>query len=141
MTKKLFNKFYIYNTTKIYMKVNCMVHPMIFVPYCECLHFYPIKLVTIKRTKGISLSHSLHRTPLSLRPFHIHTQTISRPSKSTPPYTFTRDGHCISSESAIRSLDLECAHYGQHIHFLVIIWSLAHCTTLYFDGDTDDHCI
>jgi hypothetical protein len=75
VTKQIFKKIYIYNTTKLYMKVNCMVHPMIFVPYCECLHFYPIKLVTIKRNEG---HLSLHRTPpLSMPLSRTHTNYLS----------------------------------------------------------------
>jgi hypothetical protein len=45
--KKLFKKIYIYNTTKLYTIVNGMVHPMIVVPYWECLYFYSLNLVTI----------------------------------------------------------------------------------------------
>src|SRR5215216_6687879 len=54
---------------------------------------------------GISLLVSIGH-PLFLHHFHVRTQTISRPSKIMhAPDTFTHDGHCISSESTIRSPD------------------------------------
>ena len=104
------------------------------------LIFSPKILVTGKKTKGISLFVSIGY-PLSLHHFHVRTQTISRPSKSTP-HTHSCVTVIVFQEKAQYGLwTLECGHYGQHIHFLVIIWSLAHRTAPYFDGDTDGHCI
>ena len=66
-------------------KVNCMVHPMIFIPHCECLYFYTMKLVIIKRNE----EHLFLPIAPFLRLFHVRTQTISRPSKSMPRHIHT----------------------------------------------------
>src|SRR4051812_21810144 len=102
--------------------------------------FSPIKLVTVKRNKG-HISLPLHYTPLSLHPFHVRTQTIYRPSKIMLLAHSRVTVIVFQAEAQYSHWTSEYAHYGQHIHFVVIIRSLAHHTAPYFVDDTDGHCL
>jgi hypothetical protein len=105
----------IYNSTKLYMKVNCMVHPIIFVPHCECLYLLLKSQSRERETKGISLFVSTAH-PLSLHHFHVRTQTISRPSKSMP-LTHSRVTVTVFQVKALYGhWTSEYAHYGHRIH-------------------------
>ena len=104
-TQSATKKISIYNSTMLYIEVNCMVHPK----YLFCIvnvYIFSKNISHGKEKRRAYPSLSPPDTPLFLHQFHVHTQTISRPSKSMhAPDTFTRDSHCISCESTILSLD------------------------------------
>ena len=121
------------------VNLHCMVPTMIFIPHCEFIYFYTIyKVSHNKEKRSESLSPS-HAPPL--RPFHVHTQTISWSSKSTPPahsrmfhlslviYTVTII--VFGAKARYVHWTSESTHYGHHLCFVVIIQSRAHRTTLY----------
>ena len=86
-----------------------------------------------------SISLSIAYTPL--HPFHVHTQTTSRSSKSSPP----ENSRMFQLSLAINGMTIivfeakawyvhwtsESTHYSHHLCFVVIIQSRAHRTTLY----------
>ena len=125
------------------VNLHCMVPTMIFILHCEFLYFYTIYKVSHNKEKwraSLSPSHTPHLRP-PLRPFHVHTQTISRSSKSKPPahsrmfhlslaiYTVTII--VFGAKARYVHWTSESTHYGHHLRFVVIIQSRAHRTTLY----------
>ena len=109
---------------------------MIFIPHCEFVYFYTIYKVSHNKEK-----RRASRITPPLRPFQVRTQTISGSSKSKPP-AHSRMFHLSLAIYTVTIIVFEAkawyihwtsesTHYGHHLHFVVIIQSWAHRTTLY----------
>ena len=103
------------------------------------VNFYTIyKISHNKEKRRASLSPS-HTPPLC--PFPVCTQTISRSSKIKPPahshmfhlslVIYTVKIIAFGAKARYVHWTSESTHYGHHLHFVVIVQSRAHCTTLY----------
>ena len=118
-----------------------------------CIQWYLFHIVNVyifilykishnKENEGhLSLSLSPSHTPSLYAPFTYAHKLSLDPLKLRPHPHSCVTVIVFQAKAQYGLWTLECAHYGQHIHFLVIIWSLAHRIAPYFDGDNDGHCI
>ena len=123
-----------------YERLHCTVPTMIFIPHCEFVFLILyIKLVIIKRNE----EHlSLHRIPPPSMPLFTYARKLSPgPLKVSPPahsrmfhlslVIYTMTIIVFETKAWYVHWTSESTHHGHHLHFVVIIQSWAHRTTLY----------